>query len=93
MEALVSTQTGVCISVQPNGFTWGTMEDHGRYIAALRDPEAWHGRLCLIRVPDLPYAEGERYKGGTFPIDAITAPVMQMASWEFAMLAEIADGD
>jgi hypothetical protein len=95
MEVLVATATGAIINIQPNGTRWGLMEDYASYIDALRDPEQWHGRLCLIRVPDMPFADGERFQGGTISLDWIAAhgPAETLAAWEFDMIAEARDGD
>lgn len=95
MEALVATSTGRILNVQPNGTTWGLMEDYDRYIGALRDPEQWHGRLCLIRVPDMPYADGERFRDGVVNQDWLVShgPVETLSAWEFDMIADTHDGD
>lgn len=79
--------------MQPNGTAWGRMEDYDRYIAELRDPEQWHGALCLIRVPDMPYADGEPFVRGSVSLDRLTAhgAVESLAAWEFEMIAEVGD--
>ena len=93
MEALVATATGRIINVQPNGARWGRMEDYDRYISELRDPAQWHGRLCLIRVPDMPYADGERYRDGTVSLDwlATHGQTETLSAWEFDLIAEVGD--
>jgi len=93
MEVLVATATGKVLAVQPSDYPWGVMEDYDLYTASLRDPAAWSGRLCLIRVPDMPYVDGARYRDGTVSrtLIAETAPVGVVASWAFELAATPGD--
>jgi len=71
MEFCVATNTGRIISVRTDGAAWGTGESYTRFIEQ-EEPARWHGRLMVIKVPELSDLYGYRFHRGLISLDWFT---------------------